>query len=517
MELSFKMLNRIAQALLSTAGLVALLGLASPSVAAQATWPMLEVDHVFDSGSASNQGNEPQVVLSFPVNFDTASSIRLHFDDVRLAGNVLAGTGSYLRITSLFDGAVQTMDATHVEQWNNSSAYFNGPAVQVDVIAFPGTGPNRVSVEALEIGIPADPQETQCGPVDDRVPSNDPRVSRLMPVGCTSWMINDCGKCMLSAGHCGANPGSMVQYNVPFSNPNGSLVFPPPSDQYAIDQASMQFLNSTDDWRYFGTFVNSTSGLTAWETQQAAFDLAQPPASPTGQSIRITGHGTDSTPDQTYNQKQQTHVGPLVSIGTNLNYQADTTGGSSGSPVIWEDTGFAIGIHTNGGCSTTGSGSNNGTPTSSVSLQAALANPMGVCRGGTNVTDLGQSLLASPFTRVPNLRMCGDLTAGSSLAIDLSVGIPASAQGVTMTAYFILGFSEANVPFEGGILVPSPDTIMSLDIDTSGLTAGASLNTTWPSSIPAGTQAWLQVWLPFSDGGTVSGTLASNALTFIAQ
>ena len=51
---------------------------------------------------------------------------------------------------------------------------------------------------------------------------------------------------------------------------------------------------------------------------------------------------------------------------------------NSGSPVINEDTGQAIGIHTHGGCSK-GGGSNLGTGSNHAGLQSALANPLGVC------------------------------------------------------------------------------------------------------------------------------------------
>jgi hypothetical protein len=334
-----------------------------------------------------------------------------------------------------------------------------------------------------------------------------------MPVGCTSWMINDCGKCFLSAGHCGAGAGSSVQFNVPFSTAGGSLVFPPPEDQYAYDAASRQFLNSTDDWQYFGVFPNSTTGLTPYEAMGAAFDLVTPP-NPAGQTIRITGHGTDSTPNSTYNQIQQTHAGPFVSVGTNLNYQTDTTGGNSGSPVIWDEMDVAIGIHTNGGCSTSGSGSNNGTPITAPSLQNALANPLGVCKGGSNYVDLGEFLFVAPFNRPPSLTMCGDLTPNSDLSVDLGVRIPPTALNYSMTAWFILGFSPINVPFEGGILVPNPDVLKAFVVDTSMQNAGVGFDITWPASIGSGVDFWMQAWIPFSDGGSVSGTLASNAVNF---
>ena len=83
------------------------------------------------------------------------------------------------------------------------------------------------------------------------------------------------------------------------------------------------------------------------------------PSSTGGQIIRITGYGTTSSPvDPSWNQAQKTHTGDLYRIfSTYLRYVPDTTGGNSGSPVIHQNTGEAIGIHTHGGCSSTG-GSN---------------------------------------------------------------------------------------------------------------------------------------------------------------
>ena len=211
--------------------------------------PLIEFDYAHDTGMVVNEGEERQSVIAFPVFFEGVSSITLNFEDVQLSGDIKLGNASELRITSMLDGAVQRMNAEHVRQWENQSAYFNGDTLLIEVIASPNTGPNRVRIKSVEVGAETSIQETQCGPVDDRVPSNDQRVSRLMPVGCTSWTINDCAKCFLSAGHCGSSGSSSVQFNVPFSTAGGSLVFPPPQDQYALDGASLQRLNSTDDWQ----------------------------------------------------------------------------------------------------------------------------------------------------------------------------------------------------------------------------------------------------------------------------
>ncbi|GAB4145861.1 MAG: hypothetical protein Fur0037_13830 [Planctomycetota bacterium] len=80
--------------------------------------------------------------------------------------------------------------------------------------------------------------------------------------------------------------------------------------------------------------------------------------------IRITGYGTGNgtTGSPTANQAQKTHAGPRVSTSTAnaVSYRTDTTGGNSGSPVIYEPAGQVVGVHTHGGCTSSG-GRNSGT------------------------------------------------------------------------------------------------------------------------------------------------------------
>ena len=131
------------------------------------------------------------------------------------AGNVLAGTGAKPP-TSLLDGGVQEMNAVHVEQWRQTSAYFNGEAVLVEVLAQPNTGASQVVVTAVTVDLSGPAPESQCGTTDDRVLSSDPRAGRLLPIGCTGWLINDCNSCALTAGHCTSNI-QVLQFNVPLS------------------------------------------------------------------------------------------------------------------------------------------------------------------------------------------------------------------------------------------------------------------------------------------------------------
>jgi len=374
---------------LATAGLAALAcSLALPVAPASAQIQPLEqrpVDVVLDSGEVTNRGGARSAIFSEVLNVQDASWVRLMFDRCRLGAAPAGGEPTVLRLTSLADGAVQHMRAEHVVQWQMSSAYFNGGRVLVELLADPGAAPSRVEISFVLAGSiepPAEGERSICGPVDDRELSSDPRTGRLMPIGCTAWMIDDANKCFLTAGHC-TGAAEVMEFNVPLSNPGGGVVHPGPEDQYAVDPDSMQTNGGAgvgNDYAYFGCFPNTETGLTPAQAQGDWFVLADQAPDDTDRNIRITGYGTTSSPvPPQWNQVQKTHVGPYVgSPGTNVQYSTDTTGGNSGSPVIDESTGLAIGIHTHAGCGS-GGGANNGTAIEHPGLQAFLANPQGVC------------------------------------------------------------------------------------------------------------------------------------------
>jgi V8-like Glu-specific endopeptidase len=336
-----------------------------------------------DSGLIVNEGRGLGPIFSEVVQVPDATWLRLKFDQVLLGGDPTRNTQSYLVITSLLDGKHQYLEMNHVEQWQYTSAYFNGDAVLVEIYAYPGTGPNRIKmieVIAGEPGFPIEPRSI-CGSTDDRELSDDPRQGRLQPGGCTAWMFDDCNHCFMTAGHCSGS-NNVVEFNVPLSNSNGSLNHPGPEDQYSIDPASVQSNGGQgqgDDWAYFGCFANSNTGLFPVEAQGGTYYETGMPVAPDDLNIRVTGYGTVTSPvSPTWNQVQKTHVGPYVDFtGTLLGYQPDTSGGNSGSPVVIEEFGIAIGIHTHGGCNS--DGDNNGTGLNHTGLQAALANPTGVC------------------------------------------------------------------------------------------------------------------------------------------
>lgn len=301
-----------------------------------------------------------RMVLRDEVSVPGSPWIQLQF----AAGDL--GAQSYLELTSLQDGATQRLDATALRQWHNQSAYFNGDTVEVRL--YVGAKDRRVSVdiENVVVGEWAWSSKSICG-VDNRVASTEPRSGRLDPIGCTGWIVSN-GK-YLTAGHClaGGSSNQILSFNPPQSLPDGTVQFPGPADQYSIDQSSFQFTNGGvgNDWGIFRVFNNSQTGLQPIAAQ-GAFAVRQNlgPA-----NIRITGYGVDSG---TTNQTNQTHVGPNSgSSGTTMRYATDTTGGNSGSPVIDAATGEAVGIHTHGGCTSSG-GSNSGTSFFHNALWTAL-------------------------------------------------------------------------------------------------------------------------------------------------
>ncbi len=295
------------------------------------------------------KGMAAELMASEVVAVSGSPWLQLQFHSLRL------GKGSYLEITSILDSATQRLDAETARQWRYQSAYFNGDSVEISLYVAPFDRDVFVNLDKVVVGEWQPISKSLCG-ADDRVPANDARVGRIVPIGCTGWIVDN-GK-YVTAGHClNSNNSQILEFNVPISNSDGSINHPGPEDQYPIDQGSFQFTDGGvgNDWGVFATFANSTTGQTAFNAQGAAFSLKQDlgPA-----NIRITGFGVDNG---TENQSHQTEVGPNAgSSGTTMRYETDTTGGNSGSPVIDNATNMAVGVHTHGGCGST-SGNNSGT------------------------------------------------------------------------------------------------------------------------------------------------------------
>jgi len=356
----------------------------APEVVAPPTFPEHFEQVSLDSGPRAGVpgADAMQLIFSEQIGAKDAPYIRLVFGELDLPGEPGTSQSAYLAITSLQDGAVQYLDADAASQWRGMSAYFNGSTVLVELFVSPETEPGRVVVAGVVAGEWVSGQRSTCGAVDDRMLSSDPRVGRIAPLGCTAWLFNGRSNCLLTAGHCGPNSSQVVWFNVPLSTSGGIPVAPPPEDQYVVDAISVQSTGNAGigaDWSTFGVFDNANTGLSPFAAQGSSFQLAASAPPVDGQTIRVTGFGSTAAPvDPTWDSAQKTHSGPYVAgTSTTLTYQVDTSGGNSGGPVIDESTGMAIGIHTHGGCNT--SGGNRGTVISLPALQGALNDPQGVC------------------------------------------------------------------------------------------------------------------------------------------
>jgi len=316
-------------------------------------------------------GGDTFIAFTGVIRGSEAPWLRVYFKDANL------GKNSFIIMRSAWDGKEQKLDAISIEQWQNSSAYFNGFQIEIELHVAAFDKDIFFTINELAVGEFYGDDVlffSICGPTDDRISSDQHATSRLMSIGCTAWIIPN-GH-FVSAGHClGGSSSNTVQFQVPPSLPNGTPQHPGPEDQYSVDASTKVFVDGGvgNDWGTFEVFPNSVTGLMPKVAQGAYWPLVQDLGP---DSIRITGYGVDSGVD---NQTQQTHIGPNAgSSGTTMRYVTDTQGGNSGSPVIDGLTGNAVGVHTHGGCNSSG-GNNNGTSTFNSAFWDAVEQGSGGC------------------------------------------------------------------------------------------------------------------------------------------
>ena len=215
--------------------------------------------YAWHSGSHTG-GVEGQAVASHTITIDGALAIQLHFSEVEL------GSSSYLTVTSLADGQSQTLDTSNIAP--NHSAMFNGDQVEIALFAREPDQQVSITIDRVTVQEPAFTTESICGPVDDRIASNDPAVARLNN-GCTAWIIAN-GK-IVTAGHCTENQSSssFIEFNVPLSGSGGQLQHPGPEHQYFMDVSSLNYVNGGPgaDWAVFNVLNNSQTGLSPLQAQ----------------------------------------------------------------------------------------------------------------------------------------------------------------------------------------------------------------------------------------------------------
>jgi len=75
----------------------------------------------------------------------------------------------------------------------------------------------------------------------------------------------------------------------------------------------------------------------------------------------------------------------------------------------------------------------------------------------------------------------------------------------------VAGGRRIDLPFKGGVLVPSPDLVGAIVLDDSG---GRQIDFRWPQGVPSGMSMIWQVWV--ADASGPAGFAATNALQSVA-
>jgi V8-like Glu-specific endopeptidase len=453
-------------------------------------------------------GSSPVQVFTGVVELHDIPWLQLHFSDANL------GKESYIIIKSLQDNMWQKLDAVSLKQWQYYSAFFNGSSVEINLFAAPMDRQVFINVDEVMVGewFAGDPFYSICGPTDDRIHSNQPATARLLNVGCTAWIIPNGN--FATAGHClDGTSATIVEFNVPLSLPDGTLQHPGPEDQYSVDGTSKIFVNGGigNDFGVFQVFPNSITGLMPKTAQNAYWSLVQDLGP---DSIRITGYGVD---DGTANQTQQTNVGPNAgSSGTTMRYVTDTEGGNSGSPIIDALTNYAVGVHTHGGCSSSG-GNNNGTSTFNAAFWTAVEQGAAGCpvelplnpnppQGQSGVPlDLAELTWSNGVGAVSNELYFGTNPASLTLVQSGSLAISWTITGVTFvygTTYYwqvieIGDSCNTNGPVWNFKTIQDPNynCLFTEDFE-GGLTA-------WTVTNLGGTCNWSQYFPPYPNAYTL--------------
>ncbi len=423
----------------------------------------------YTSPRLDNPGNSPIPLLEKVVRYRGAAFLQVEFKDVTL------DKGSYLEVSSLQDGAREVLTGAILEEQGPFSSFFNGEALKIRLVGGPGTRGNGFGIKSLGWGLSSGTVTpapmTLCGP-DNRVLSKDKRVARaLIRIGSyyavgSAWLINS-RDCFATAGHVlGARNLTRltVQFNVPFSSSTGGMRFPAPRDQYVwagFSKAAYENAGPGRDWGVFLTLKNSQTGKYAGEVQGDFFRFDAPPKALT--KMRVTGYGTDSTP-RTYNLVQQTDTGPLYKLyGSRLMYRVDTMGGDSGAPVIVAGTNKAVGVHTHGGCTSSG-GYNTGTLANYAPFAAARKKLGGGANAGS-YTLFGSGCKGT--AGVPYLVPSGTPRIGRTFRVDLFY-FRAKAPAFLLTGVSRSYWGRARLPLDlgpfgakGCFFLVSPEVVSS--------------------------------------------------------
>lgn len=318
-----------------------------------------------DISSPIFNGNSDNVydfsmVYSTEFGVFNAMDLRIFFGDINL------GEMSYINISSLKDNIEQRMNMTGLVNWKNTSMFFNGDSIKIELFLNKFDHDIFFTIDKLFAGFRnTDSLEIRsiCGE-DDRIPDTNGAICRIYPAGCTGWITSN--GLFVSAGHCylaslEENNGQawvneIMEFNVPLSEDNGTIQHPGPEDQYNTGQ----YLALGGDWMVFDVQINDETGIHPFEAQDTWLELEQTADFSPDEIIRISGYGADGAPEplsdtiesnDENNKTLQTATGNFHSVTDDtIKYIVDTMPGTSGGPIIRELNGKAVGVHTKSDC-----------------------------------------------------------------------------------------------------------------------------------------------------------------------
>ncbi len=345
------------------------------------------MDREMNSGERPNPTDRERVVFTEIVHTADAAWTRLFFGDVEL------DFGSRLRVTSMFDGEVQELDAAALDMWSNSTAYFNGDTVLLELIAAPNTQRNSVSLDRVQVEVIGAQQIGLCGICgsDSRVPSDVNFAGRLMNPGVCSAAVMNTNSCLVSAGHCLSGSSQVIQFNVPNSLGNCNLQMPPQADQFPITESILTNQGVGADWAVMTTGTNGL-GQTIYDRYGEYRPIRPTPVS-LGASVQVWGYGQSLT--CTLNHVQQRSDGSITGASTHTySHTADTTGGNSGSAILHNDE--IIGVVTHCPCPNTANRIDS--PQFAAAIEDLCPNPAPPNNTCQNTTVVGMGV--TPFSNI---------------------------------------------------------------------------------------------------------------------
>lgn len=300
------------------------------------------IDHVLrhvsvDSGSRDNATDAPAVVFSHLVEVEGAPWLRLMFDRAELPH------GSLVLVTNLLDGDWMPLTAKTMSEWQNTTAYFNGSRLKVELIAGAHTTSNRIVMSRAMAGNvcpdvprPGDPTADVCSATDPRIRAIRTDIARLLNVRiplppapgdlptnplragiCTGWITDapvagTTNYVMLSAGHCFAPYGSSLNPVFPDPGHPGTRMtvaqfeeipdtlltcqvqHPLVRKQFAVMQNLVRYqddaLCDRRDWAAFVCYPNPQTGNTVFDEQQSFIPRDTGPVN-VGLNVAALGYG----------------------------------------------------------------------------------------------------------------------------------------------------------------------------------------------------------------------------------